>query len=80
MRSVINYQQIITSDYKTARNESLSKRDSSKSDASRGTYVHGLIEKFIESNGKKEFFFNKVEDELAFNFGKELITPYIGLC
>ena len=63
--------------YKTARDESRRCDDSSKSDAQRGTYVHELLEKFIESKGEREFFFNKVEDELAFNFGKELIAPYV---
>ena len=63
-------------DYKTVKSESDFKSDSSISDADRGTYVHGLLEKFIESKGKNEFFHTKTEDELAFNFGKELIDPF----
>ena len=64
-------------DYKAAKSESNQNNDSSKSDAQRGTYVHGLLENFIKSRGEKEFFFNKSKDELAFNFGRDLVTPYL---
>ena len=33
-------------DYKAAKSESNQNNDSSKSDAQRGTYVHGLLENF----------------------------------
>lgn len=63
--------------YKNIYSEKKVTSDSLKSDSERGTFVHSMLEQWILSKGEKKTFFKKAEDELAFNFGRELLVPYI---
>jgi len=48
-----------------------------KSDSERGTFVHRMLETWIDLKGEFVPEIKKLEDELAFNFGKSLLIDVI---